>query len=161
MHRRPGRRGAGSAAAAQIRKDPRGQLYRVRPNANALSEREARVQELERRIVQSDANRENRARALLALITRGWQNVQQSAVALDRRQLALRDHEEVLSDREELLSQVCAAAAVWMALESHRCALPCAVCDAGHGAEDEPGWCKDGAAGPDCAQWPADGGPRR
>ena len=133
MHRRPGRRGAGSAAAAQIRKDPRGQLYRVRPNANALSEREARVQELERRIVQSDANRENRARALLALITRGWQNVQQSAVALDRRQLALRDHEEVLSDREELLSQVCAAARVdgtrvspvCLAVRSLRCRARC------------------------------------
>jgi|SouAtlMetagenome_1021521.scaffolds.fasta_scaffold53781_2 uncharacterized protein (DUF3084 family) len=108
MGGRGGRRGAGSAAAAHNRIDPRGVPYRYRPQDAALSRRTARVEQLERSIVKSTvaheqrarellASHEQRARALLASIRRAQAVVEQGKVVLCRRDDALREREQLLS----------------------------------------------------------------
>ena len=103
-----GRRGAGSAAAAKHRTNPSGVPYRYRPQANALSQRIARVERLERSIVKSNveheqrarvllASHEQRARALHASTRRAQAVVEQDKVVLCRRDDALRKREQLLS----------------------------------------------------------------
>jgi hypothetical protein len=97
MGGRGGRRGAGSAAAAHNRIDPRGVPYRYRPQDAALSRRTARVEQLERSIVKSTVAHEQRARELLASIRRAQAVVEQGKVVLCRRDDALREREQLLS----------------------------------------------------------------
>ena len=99
MGGRGGRRGAGSAAAAHNRTNPSGVPYRYQPQPNALSQRIARVERLERSIVKSNVEHEQRARVLLASIRRAQVVVEQGKVVLRRR-------DDALCQREQLLSRV-------------------------------------------------------